>query len=144
MSRCCCCYRTIDQLNRERKLQQQAAGSELRSLEDRYYNALRKNLEIDAACQSIEEEIGLLEARIATAEKRQQQQQKEQEQEQRQREQEASLNQSAAVNGAPTAAAAVEVNGVMENGTDGEGPQEQQQQQPEVEQQQQISPEQQQ
>lgn len=74
----CCCCRSIDQLNRERKLQQQAAGAELRTLEDSYYNALRKNLEIDAACQSIEEEIETLEARVARLEKQQQQQEQQQ------------------------------------------------------------------
>jgi pre-mRNA-splicing factor SPF27 len=70
--------RSIDQLNRERKLQQQAAGAELRVLEDQYYSALRKNLEISAACQSIEEEMELLQAKIGRIEKQQQQQQQQQ------------------------------------------------------------------
>ncbi|WIA40065.1 hypothetical protein OEZ86_013482 [Tetradesmus obliquus] len=65
--------KSIDQLNRERKLQQQAAGAELRVLEDQYYSALRKNLEISAACQAIEEEMALLQAKIGRIEKQQQQ-----------------------------------------------------------------------
>lgn len=56
--------RSIDQLNRERKLQQSAAGSELRVLEDQYYSALRKNLEISAACQAVEDDMTLLQARL--------------------------------------------------------------------------------
>lgn len=56
--------KSIDSLNRERKLQQSAAGNELRVLEDQYYSALRKNLEISAACQGVQDEIGLLEARL--------------------------------------------------------------------------------
>jgi pre-mRNA-splicing factor SPF27 len=70
--------RSIDQLNRERKLQQQAAGAELRVLEDQYYSALRKNLEISAACQSIEEEMELLQAKIGRIEKTQQQEEESQ------------------------------------------------------------------
>lgn len=56
-------------------MQQQSAGQQLRTLEDKYYNALRKNLEIDAACQSIDEEIETLEAKISKLEKQTQQQQ---------------------------------------------------------------------
>lgn len=67
-------YRSIDQLNRERKLQQSAAGSELRVLEDQYYSALRKNLEISAACQGVEDDLSLLQARMDRLTKQQQQQ----------------------------------------------------------------------
>jgi hypothetical protein len=56
--------RSIDQLNRERKLQQSTAGSELRNLEDQYYSALRKNLEISAACQAVEDDMQVLQARV--------------------------------------------------------------------------------
>lgn len=61
---CCAACRSIDQLNRERKLQQSAAGSELRVLEDQYYSALRKNLEISAACQAVEDDMQLLQAKL--------------------------------------------------------------------------------
>jgi hypothetical protein len=78
-------HRSIDALNRERKLQQSAAGSKLRVLEDQYYSALRKNLEISAACQAVEDDMLLLQARVdklagPTAEGEQQQQQDGQEQ----------------------------------------------------------------
>lgn len=33
----------------------------------RYYSALRKNLEISAACQAVEEELALLEAQLLAA-----------------------------------------------------------------------------
>jgi hypothetical protein len=56
--------RQIDQLNRERKLQQSAAGSQLRVLEDQYYSALRKNLEISAACQTLEDDMQAMQARM--------------------------------------------------------------------------------
>lgn len=65
--------RSTDQLNRERKLQQSAAGSELRVLEDQYYSALRKNLEISAACQAVEDDMVLLQSRLDKLEKQQQQ-----------------------------------------------------------------------
>jgi hypothetical protein len=71
--------RSIDQLNRERKLQQSTAGSELRNLEDQYYSALRKNLEISAACQAVEDDMQVLQARVGkltNLDEQQQQQQK--------------------------------------------------------------------
>jgi pre-mRNA-splicing factor SPF27 len=80
----CNVCRSIDQLNRERKLQQQAAGAELRVLEDQYYSTLRKNLEISAACQSIEEEMELLQAKIGRIEKKQQQEEEQQKQQEEQ------------------------------------------------------------
>jgi pre-mRNA-splicing factor SPF27 len=46
----------IDDLNRERKLQQTAAGRELRALQDDYMSLLRKNAEIEAACRALEGE----------------------------------------------------------------------------------------
>ncbi|KAF8062947.1 MOS4 [Scenedesmus sp. PABB004] len=55
----------IDALNRDRKLQQSKAGAELRTLEDKYYSALRKNLEIDSACAAVAEEMARLEAQVA-------------------------------------------------------------------------------
>jgi cysteinyl-tRNA synthetase len=71
-------YRSIDQLNRERKLQQSTAGSELRNLEDQYYSALRKNLEISAACQAVEDDMQILQARVDKLTKADEQQQQEQ------------------------------------------------------------------
>lgn len=72
----CAVCRSVDQLNRERKLQQSAAGSELRVLEDQYYSALRKNLEISAACQAVEDDMALLQARVDKLAGTQQQQEK--------------------------------------------------------------------
>jgi hypothetical protein len=59
-----CAHRQIDQLNRERKLQQSSAGAELRVLEDQYYSALRKNLEISAACQAVEDDVTVLQEKL--------------------------------------------------------------------------------
>lgn len=44
-------------------------------LEDQYYSALRKNLEISAACQAVEEDMQVLQARIDRLTPKQQQQQ---------------------------------------------------------------------
>jgi pre-mRNA-splicing factor SPF27 len=49
--------RQVDAVNRERKLQQTAAGKELRQLEDQYYGAVRKNIEISLACSKVQEEV---------------------------------------------------------------------------------------
>jgi hypothetical protein len=134
-----CGCRSIDQLNRERKLQQQAAGAELRVLEDQYYSALRKNLEISAACQSIEEEMELLQAKIGRIEKKQQQeeeQQKQQEeekqQEQQEQEQKGGEQQPEGGGGADEAAAAVPAaeEGPAANGVVDEEQQEKQAEQP--------------
>lgn len=46
----------VDDLNRERKLQQTAAGRELRQLEGDYVALVRKNAEIEAACSALEAE----------------------------------------------------------------------------------------
>ncbi len=44
----------IDQLNRERKLQQTSAGRELKALEVEYMGLIAKNVELEAACQEVE------------------------------------------------------------------------------------------
>ncbi|KAI8466280.1 MAG: breast carcinoma amplified sequence 2 [Monoraphidium minutum] len=54
----------IDALNRERKVQQMAAGMELRRLEDEWANAVRKNLEICMACEKLEAEVAMLAAQL--------------------------------------------------------------------------------
>lgn len=46
----------VENLNRERKLQQIAAGRELKALEHQYLHLVKKNGEIEAACRAIEEE----------------------------------------------------------------------------------------
>jgi len=46
----------IENLNRERKLQQVAAGRELKALEHQYLHLIKKNSEIEAACRAIEAE----------------------------------------------------------------------------------------
>ncbi|KAH7622113.1 putative Pre-mRNA-splicing factor SPF27-like protein [Nannochloris sp. 'desiccata'] len=46
----------IDQLNRERKLQQTSAGRELRALESEYVALIAKNIELEAACKKVESE----------------------------------------------------------------------------------------
>lgn len=46
----------IDQLNRERKLQQTSAGRELRALESEYLALIAKNVELEAACKKVESE----------------------------------------------------------------------------------------
>jgi pre-mRNA-splicing factor SPF27 len=60
----------IDALNRERKVQQMAAGMELRRLEDEWANAVRKNLEISLACEKLEEEVRLVHAQLPEEERR--------------------------------------------------------------------------
>lgn len=102
--------RAIDALNRERKLQQSAAGSELRVLEDQYYSALRKNLEISAACQAVEDDMALLQARIDRLDKKQQQNGEaggdEQQQQQSQEQQQQPLQQNGVDGGAAAEAEA--------------------------------------
>ncbi|GIL61018.1 hypothetical protein Vafri_15441 [Volvox africanus] len=46
-----------DQLNRERKLQQHAAGAELSKLERQYLAQVRKNWAIERACMRMEEQV---------------------------------------------------------------------------------------
>jgi len=46
----------IDQLNRERKLQQTAAGRELQILEEEYTGLLLKTAELETACRAVESE----------------------------------------------------------------------------------------
>jgi pre-mRNA-splicing factor SPF27 len=74
----------IDALNRERKVQQMAAGIELRRLEDEWANAVRKNLEISMACEKLEAEVDALTAQLPQQEEGQQGQQQQQQQQQQQ------------------------------------------------------------
>ncbi|GLC36044.1 hypothetical protein PLESTB_000531900 [Pleodorina starrii] len=53
-----------DQLNRERKLQQHAAGSELSKLERQYMAQVRKNWDIERACDRLEEQVAEAEAEL--------------------------------------------------------------------------------
>ncbi|KAG2431352.1 hypothetical protein HYH02_013342 [Chlamydomonas schloesseri] len=53
-----------DALNRERKLQQHAAGSELSKLERQYLSQVRKNADIERACDRLEEAVAALEAEL--------------------------------------------------------------------------------
>jgi len=62
----------IDALNRERKVQQMAAGGELRRLEDEWANAVRKNLEISLACEKLEAEVRMLRAQLPEDQQQQQ------------------------------------------------------------------------
>ena len=50
----------IDQLNRERKLQQTAAGRELRNLESEYFALIAKNYELEGVCARVESEVAAL------------------------------------------------------------------------------------
>ena len=50
----------VDDLNRERKLQQHAAGGELAKLEAEYLGLVTKNGEIEAACRSLEAEVAAM------------------------------------------------------------------------------------
>mmetsp|Transcript_19379 Transcript_19379/g.41933 ORF Transcript_19379/g.41933 Transcript_19379/m.41933 type:complete len:260 (+) Transcript_19379:104-883(+) len=65
--------KAIDALNKERKLQQQAAGSELRRAEAEYYELVYKNIAIESACDRLEEEIAGLKAQLPPQEQQQQQ-----------------------------------------------------------------------
>ena len=56
--------RQIDGLNRERKVQQMAAGNELRRLEDEWATAVRKNLEVTLACEKLGAEVRMLRAQL--------------------------------------------------------------------------------
>lgn len=50
----------IENLNKERKLQQIAAGRELFALEEEYLSLVTKNAQLESVCQSLEEEISRL------------------------------------------------------------------------------------
>ena len=50
----------IDQINRERKLQQTLVGQELADLESEWRALVAKNREIELACGELESEIKLL------------------------------------------------------------------------------------
>ena len=66
--------RDTEALNRERKLQQTAAGRELAALEAEYLGAVRKNAGIEAACRALEAEVAALRAAGAGGQQQQQQQ----------------------------------------------------------------------
>ncbi|GLI68509.1 hypothetical protein VaNZ11_012953, partial [Volvox africanus] len=53
-----------DQLNRERKLQQHAAGAELSKLERQYLAQVRKNWAIERACMGLEEQVEAAEGKL--------------------------------------------------------------------------------
>lgn len=50
----------IDELNRERKMQQTVAGRELHKLEEDYLALVQKNAEIEAACRALDAEVAAL------------------------------------------------------------------------------------
>lgn len=50
--------KATDNMNRERKLQQMAAATELQSLEEDYMNVVLKNADIDLACRQLEQKLG--------------------------------------------------------------------------------------
>ena len=66
--------RETEALNRERKLQQTAAGRELAALEGEYLAAVRKNADIEAACLAMEAEVAVLRAAAAGQQQQQQKQ----------------------------------------------------------------------
>ncbi|GIL90544.1 hypothetical protein Vretimale_17507 [Volvox reticuliferus] len=53
-----------DQLNRERKLQQHAAGAELSKMDRQYLAQVRKNWAIERACMRLEEEVEAAESEL--------------------------------------------------------------------------------
>ncbi len=57
----------VEALNRERKLQQMAAGHELAALEAEYLSAAQKNAEVAAAADAMEAEVAALRARLPPA-----------------------------------------------------------------------------
>ena len=67
--------RAIDALNRERKLQQTAAGREIAALEGEYLALVYKNQEIEAACRAAEREARRMRAAAGSSEEQQQQEQ---------------------------------------------------------------------
>lgn len=52
----------IDSVNRERKLQQTAAGQELATFEAEWQELVAKNGEIERACRAVEQELALMQA----------------------------------------------------------------------------------
>eukprot|EP00771_Trimastix_marina_P001378 gnl/Trimastix_PCT/2448.p1 GENE.gnl/Trimastix_PCT/2448~~gnl/Trimastix_PCT/2448.p1 ORF type:complete len:457 (-),score=118.84 gnl/Trimastix_PCT/2448:721-2091(-) len=54
----------ITDINRRRKMDQVAAGSKLESMESEFQGLVRKNMEIEAACLRMEEELGTLHASL--------------------------------------------------------------------------------
>ena len=56
--------RRSEATNRERKLQQLAAGSELRRLEVEWYSLVGRNMDLDRECRALEREVELLRAQL--------------------------------------------------------------------------------
>ena len=56
--------RRSEATNRERKLQQLAAGSELRRLEAEWYSQVSRNMDLDCECRALEREVELLRAQL--------------------------------------------------------------------------------
>ena len=54
----------MDDLNRERKLQQSAAGGELSKLQAEYLSLVHKNGEIEGACRGLEAEVAAMRAAL--------------------------------------------------------------------------------
>eukprot|EP00200_Dunaliella_tertiolecta_P003457 CAMPEP_0202339624 /NCGR_PEP_ID=MMETSP1126-20121109/1407_1 /ASSEMBLY_ACC=CAM_ASM_000457 /TAXON_ID=3047 /ORGANISM="Dunaliella tertiolecta, Strain CCMP1320" /LENGTH=305 /DNA_ID=CAMNT_0048930203 /DNA_START=757 /DNA_END=1674 /DNA_ORIENTATION=+ len=77
----------ITELNQERKLSQLAAGAELRKLYDEYFQAVKKNLDIDNACEKLQDEVDRMRARLEVHERQQQQEQQQEQQQQEQQQQ---------------------------------------------------------
>jgi len=59
--------RRSEATNRERKLQQLAAGSELRRLEAEWYAQVSRNADVGGECRAMEREIDLLRAQLPRA-----------------------------------------------------------------------------
>ncbi|KAF5842863.1 breast carcinoma amplified sequence 2-domain-containing protein [Dunaliella salina] len=77
----------ITELNQERKLSQLAAGAELRKLYDEYFQSVKKNLDIDNACERLQDEVDRMRARLEAHERQQQQEQQQREQQQKEQQQ---------------------------------------------------------
>lgn len=77
----------VDDLNRERKLQQSAAGGELSKLEAEYLGLVHKNGEIEAVCRGLEAEVAAMREALPRQEGQQQQQDGEQQQGEQQQQQ---------------------------------------------------------
>lgn len=57
----------IDQVNKERKLQQLAAGRDLERNERDWFELVQKNLEIEGACRDLEGELSRLRQKVDQA-----------------------------------------------------------------------------
>mmetsp|Transcript_17542 Transcript_17542/g.30100 ORF Transcript_17542/g.30100 Transcript_17542/m.30100 type:complete len:311 (+) Transcript_17542:63-995(+) len=58
--------KVVTELNQERKLSQTSAGAELRRTEQEYYQLVQKNLQIESACEDVEQEVHVLKAQLAS------------------------------------------------------------------------------